>query len=154
MKNQSIVSYKQRLDNLFAQIKAFAGDPELQSHWAMYLCVLTSGFLETSVREIYGLYSSEMAAPNVANFVKNKLEDFQNPKMEKILELTRSFNQAWEIHLRAATEGEIKDAVDSVVANRHLIAHGRSVGITYVMIKNYYNNAIKLIDLIDKQCQQ
>ena len=153
MRNQSIVSYKQRLDNLFVQIKAFAGDPELQSHWAMYLCVLTSGFLETSVREIYGSYATKQAAPNVANFVKNKLEDFQNPNMGKILELTRSFNQEWEIRLRFATEGEIKDAVDSIVANRHNIAHGRSVGITYVRIKNYYDNAIKLIDLIDDQCQ-
>lgn len=154
MRNQSIVSYKQRLDNLFAQIKGVAGDPELQSHWAMYLCVLTSGFLETSVRQIYGLYASNKAAPNVANFVKDKLEGFQNPNMEKILELTRSFSQEWETRLRAATEGEIKDDVDSIVANRHNIAHGRSVGITYIRMKNYYDNALKLIDLIDEQCQR
>lgn len=162
MKNRQAASHRQRLDNLFALFEAFLKDPEvkphwaryheLQSHWAIYLCVLTSGFLEASVREIYGHYASEKAAPNVANFVLDRLEGFQNPKMEKILELTKSFNRGWESDLRVATEGEIKDAVDSIVANRHLIAHGRPVGITYVRIKNYYENAVKVIDLIERQC--
>ncbi|MFQ5956405.1 MAG: HEPN domain-containing protein [Candidatus Brocadiales bacterium] len=153
MNNLTAVRYRQRLDNLFKQIGSFSGDPELQSHWAKYLCVLTSGFLETSVRAIYSQYTKTKAAPYVANFVDVQLKYFQNPKMDKILELTKFFSPEWEYNLRNATDGEAKDAVDSIVANRNRIAHGESVGITYSSMQRYYQNAIKVIKLIDEQCK-
>ena len=131
MKNQEISSNKQRLDNLFKKITAFSTDTDLQSHWARYLCILVSGFLETSVRIIYREYARKKATPQVANFVEGKLEDFQNPKMEKILQLTGLFSKEWANELRLETEGELKDAVDSIANNRNQIAHGGSVGISY-----------------------
>ncbi len=154
MNNLEAVRYRQRLDGLFKRIAAFGEDLELQAHWARYLCVLASGFLETSVRSIYGQYARTKSAPNVANYVEGQLKQFQSPKMENILELTRSFSPSWEERLRDAVDGEPKDAVDSIVANRHNIAHGRPVGITYHTIRSYYGNAIKVIELIDQQCAQ
>jgi hypothetical protein len=150
MKTLEAVRYKQRLDNLFKQISAFSGNIELQSQWARYLCILVSGFLETSVCAIYGEFARKAASPYVANFVKCELDSFQNPKMGKILELTRAFNPLWADELETATEGELRDAVDSIVANRNQIAHGRDVGITYTRIKNYYEGAIKVVDLVEK----
>jgi hypothetical protein len=152
MKNREISHYKQRLDNLFNKIAAFSVEPELQSHWARYLCILVSGFLETSVRAIYSEYAKNKAAPYIVNYVEGRLGDFQNAKMEKILQLTRLFSREWESNLRDATEGNLKDAVDSIVINRHKIAHGEDVGISYVRIKEYYQAAIKVVELIEKQC--
>ena len=154
MNNLEAVRYRQRLDDLFTRIAAFSQDLELQAHWARYLCILASGFLETSVRAIYGQYARTRAAPYVANFVDGELKRFQSPKMENILELTKSFSPSWEERLRGAVEGERKDAVDSIVAVRHNIAHGRPVGITYHTIRGYYENAIKVVELIDDQCAQ
>lgn len=152
MNNREAVRYRQQLDHLFKRIAAYREDLELQSHWARYLCILTSGFLETSVRSIYGQYARTKSAPFVANYVDGQLKRFQSPKMENILELTRSFSTDWEERLRDAVEGEPKDAVDSIVSNRHNIAHGKSVGITYHTVRRYYGNAIKVIELIDAQC--
>jgi RiboL-PSP-HEPN len=150
--NIEIVRYQQRLDYLFKQTTLFPDNIELQSHWARYLCILVSGYLEISVRVIYTKYARTKSVSYVANFVDDQLRNFQNPKMEKILELTRSFSPQWESELRIATEGEIKDAVDSIVANRHQIAHGENVGITYARIQKYYQNAVKVIEMLDKQC--
>jgi len=152
MNTLEAVRYKQRLDNLFGQISVFSGSPELQSQWARYLCVLVSGFLETSICAIYGEFTRRTASPYVANFVKCELGSFQNPRMGKILDLTRAFNPQWANQLEAATEGQLKDAVNSVVANRNQIAHGRDVGITYVRIKNYYEDVVEVVDLIEKMC--
>jgi hypothetical protein len=152
MKILEAVRYKQRLDNLFAQVSAFSGQLELQSQWARYLCVLVSGFLEVSISATYNQFAKSRASPEVANFVKSELDDFQNPKMLKIIELTRAFNSEWANELETATEGKLKDAVDSIVANRNRIAHGEDVGITYSRIKNYYEDAIKVVDLIEKIC--
>jgi len=152
MNTLEAVRYKQRLDKLFGQISAFSGNLELQSQWARYLCVLVSGFLETSICSIYGEFARRTASPYVANFVKCELGSFQNPKMGKILELTRAFNPQWANQLEAATEGELKDAVDSVVANKNQIAHGRDVGITYARIKGYYEDVIQVVNLIEGMC--
>jgi len=42
--------------------------------------------------------------------------------------------------------------IDSVVANRHQIAHGRFVGLTLGRMKQYYDEIIKAIALVDEQC--
>lgn len=152
MNTLEAVRYKQRLDNLFGQILVFSGNPELQSQWARYLCVLVSGFLEISICAIYGEFARRTASPYVANFVKYELGSFQNPKMGKILDLTRAFNPQWANQLEVATEGQLKDAVNSVVANRIQIAHGRDVGITYARIKGYYEDVIQVVNLIEGMC--
>jgi hypothetical protein len=72
--------------------------------------------------------------------------------MNNICSLTREFNATWADQLESDTEGELKDAVDSVVANRHLIAHGRDVGTSYVRMKEYYERSIKVVDLIGVWC--
>lgn len=152
MKNIEIVSRKQRLDNLFTSVAKLSEDFELQSHWARYLCVLVSGFLECSIRTLYAEYTRSKAAPYVANYVADQLKWFQNPKSEKIFELVRSFSSQWEEELKAYTEGERKDAIDSIVANRHLIAHGESVGITYARIQGYYERTLQVVEFIEGQC--
>jgi hypothetical protein len=54
--------------------------------------------------------------------------------------------------LQQYTDGEIKDAVDSIVANRHLIAHGESCNISFERLKKYYGSAVKAIELLESQC--
>lgn len=151
MKPIEVGRQKQRLDNLFERIATFSGDPELQSHWSRYLCVLVSGYLETSVRAIYREYVQKRADPSVLNFVDSQLNEFRNPNMRKILELAHLFNPQWESQIKVATDGQLKEAVDSIVANRHKIAHGDDVGITYTRIRDYYLNAVKVVDLLSKE---
>ncbi len=56
MKNRETVQAKDRLDYLFSRVNEFSEDLELQSHWARYLCVRVSGFIETSIRSILSEY--------------------------------------------------------------------------------------------------
>jgi len=149
--NQEVWRYRQRLDGLFKRTGQMA-DFELQAHWARYLCVLTSGFLEVSIRALFGQYARVVSAPSVATFVEKRLEEFQSPKMNNICGLTREFNPAWADQLESDTAGELKDAVDSIVANRHQIAHGRDVGISHTQMKEYYARAVKVVDLVRAWC--
>ena len=152
MKNPEVARRQQRLNHVFSQISSFAEHLELQAHWASYLCILVSGFLESSLRTIYAEYARHKSAPNVSNFVQRRLRGFQNPNMEAIIQLTSSFNPDWARDLKDATDGELKDAVDSIVANRHRIAHGESVDITYIRIKGYYAKTNEIIEFIENQC--
>ena len=153
MKNIEVVRYKTRLDNLFKKVRVLSEDFELQSHWAKYLCVRVSGFLEVAVHEIYSQYAQDKAAQNVANYVTRNLNRFQNPNMTKIISLTNSFNKEWGVSLKEQTEGQLKDAIDSICNDRNRTAHGRDSGITYTRIHGWYQDAIKVIELIEEQCE-
>jgi hypothetical protein len=72
--------------------------------------------------------------------------------MQDIIELAGMFNSRWGEMLEQGSQGELKDAVDSVMANRNQIAHGENVGISYVRIKEYYNSILKLIDFVESNC--
>jgi len=150
--NREVLSYKQRLDNLFVRVDGFYGDEELQAHLARYLCIIVCGFLENSLRAIYGEYAQNKSHRNVANFVDNQLNRFMNPNMERILNLAGKFSQAWRIELENLTKEKIKESVDSLVANRNQIAHGADVGITIRSMKRQYDDIVKLVMTIEKQC--
>lgn len=73
--------------------------------------------------------------------------------MGQILELTGCFNRAWQSVLEQRCAGEPEDAVNSIVTNRHLIAHGTNVGISFHVLKNYYRSAIRVLEAIEDLCR-
>ncbi len=150
MNHKDVVRLDQRLSALFDKAQGFASDPELQSHWAKYLCVLTSGFLEQSIRILYREYCAKRAAKQVARYVSVSLSGFRNPKMGKILQLTRRFDKDWARQLESKCAGAVKDSIDSVMDNRHKIAHGESVVIGLVGMREYYRHARKVLDYIEE----
>jgi hypothetical protein len=147
----AIHQQKQRLDELFKTAGGFS-DPELQSHWSRYLCVLVCGFLENSVELCLSEYSKRAASPLVSNFVSAKLRNFHSPKMGKILDLIGSFSPNWRTQVETATRGHLSDSVTSIVENRNKIAHGESVGLSIRSLTTYYKDAVEVIDLLEKTC--
>lgn len=152
MNNLEVVSYKQRLDYLFEQVSTLNSEPELQAHWARYLCVLISGLIETALHAIYGKYAVQRSHSNVANYVSSRLERITNPNVDDILQLAGRFNEQWRKELEDSITGELKDSIDSIIANRNLIAHGKNVGISYVVVKRYYENVIAVLEIIETNC--
>ncbi len=148
-----LVAYRQRLNNLFNRAPSFINDSELLSHWAKYLCVLVSGYLETALQYYYCEFSKSKAHPYVSDFAMANIKDFINPKMEKILQLSGQFSKEWKEDLEAFASGERKDAVDSIVANRNNIAHGRSVSLTITRMKRYYEKALEVTEFVKKQVE-
>jgi hypothetical protein len=143
---------RDRLDNLFKKIDVLQGDPELQAHFARYLCILVSGFLENAIIAIYSTYARDKAVPYVANYVESQLGRSPNPNMDRFLQISGAFNPQWRNEIEDKVPLEVKDSINSIVYTRNQIAHGESAGITYITIKNYYSNALKLIDFLRQQC--
>lgn len=152
MRNSNVLRQKQRLDSLFKKAEFLLEDLELHAQWAQHLCVLVAGFLESSVRTLYTEYAYRCATPGVANFVAASLARTTNLNMEKIVQLARSFDENWGEVLGNKSEGHTKNAIDSIYNNRNLVAHGRDCGITMARIKDYYSEAVKLIEAIEQQC--
>lgn len=143
---------KERLDNIFDRVSHLEADEELMAHWAKYLCILTSGFIENSLRMILIRYVTDKACPEVCNFIESSVKGITNLNDEKIMQLLGAFSSKWrERFIQKRTDMQ-KSAIDSVIANRHLIVHGRSVGLTVARMKDYYREVVKAISLIDEEC--
>ncbi|GAI83289.1 unnamed protein product, partial [marine sediment metagenome] len=96
MNNRELSRQLQVLKSLFDKVKDLPeGNIEIISHWAKYLCVLSAGFLENSLSEVYVEFSSRASSPHVANFTRKALSQIQNPKTERFIEITSSFNKSW-----------------------------------------------------------
>ena len=156
MKNQELTRQLQVLQSLFKKTSiATNSDIEMQAHWAKYLCVLSAGFLENALTQIYISFCRNAASEPVANYTSLSLTKIQNPKCTKFVELAASFKKEWGDELeKFVSDGGRKEALDSIVANRHLIAHGKDSGITLSRLQEYLNKSIQVIDFIEKQCSR
>lgn len=148
-----VSSAKSRLDAIFAKVDQFPNaDAEILSHWAKYLCVLTSGFLEQALRLTLSDFAKRKAHPAVARHVTNSLRTLSNINGQKLLELLTSFSNEWRMAYAQTLQDRCKDHIDTLVANRHLIVHGRSVSMSLHDVKEYHRSVIAVVEWIDTIC--
>jgi len=154
MRVQSLASQHQRLTWLLDQAASFENSQlELQAHWARYLCVLSAGFIENALTEVYTEYAKACSHINVANFVSAKLARVHNPKSSRFLETARGFDKSWEQGLdEFLSLGGRREAIDAIMSNRHLIAHGKDSGISLVRVKDYLGKSVEVVEFIENQC--
>lgn len=140
-------------------IKRVGHDPttraiEMQSHWARYICVLSAGYVENSVREIYGQYIKKNSySPAVIRYAIKQLDGVQNPRSEKLVKIATSFDQAWGRELQNHLDQNYRsEAVNSIMSNRNLIAHGRSSNITVGQISRYLDKVVEIAKFMETQC--
>jgi hypothetical protein len=144
--------HKQRLDATFAREAKLSADAELLSDFARYLCVLVSGFLEQSVIELTLEHVRTHAGVSIQRYAEARLRKFTSANARHLTELLGSFDPAWRVDLQQYLTDEPKDAVDSVIALRHQIAHGRSTGLTMTRIKTYYAQVKNVVDHVADLC--
>ena len=120
----------------------------LQSDFACYLCILVAGFVETTISELAIAHCRNRSRPTVTRYIEHDLRRLGVPNAERLLQFVGRFDPNWREELKEFIAGERKDALDSVVANRNEIAHGRSVGITYSRVQDYYINVCQIVDFL------
>ncbi len=137
-----------KLDATFARAPAPTADPEFQADFAKYLCVLVSGYLESAICTLLLSYAQSRSAPEVSSFVERQLDRWTNPKTEKIVELFARFSPDWRDKLSGYLVDERRDSINSLVALRHKIAHGESVGTSLSQIREHYKVINEVVDYV------
>lgn len=154
-----IIELSRQSSALRSLVRRVGHDPstraiEMQSHWARYICILTSGYVESAVRVIYGQYvrKNSYSQPIIRYMIK-QLEGVQNPRSEKLINIADAFDPAWGHALRAHLAQNFRgDAVNAIMSNRHLIAHGRSSNITVGQVSLYLGKVVDVVEFMEKQC--
>lgn len=156
MNNRELSRQLQTLKSLFDKTKGFSEkdiEIEVISHWAKYLCVLSAGFLENALTEVYVEFSAKAASPHVANFARASLSRISNPNAEIFFQVTSSFKKSWgdELQIFLEEDGR-KEAINAIMKNRHKIAHGKKSDISYHWLRDYFDKAVEVIEFMEQQC--
>jgi len=139
---------KRRLDATFERAPPPTAEIELQSDFARYLCVLVSGFLENAIVALVLDFAQRRSSTEIAAFVERELGYWTSPNSEKICSLLGSFSPDWRKQSELFLVDERKEGVNSLVALRHKIAHGESVGTSLSQVKAYYATVVRVLDFI------
>lgn len=153
MLNRELNRQLQSLEQLFQRTAAASdSDIELQAHWAKYLCVLSAGFLENALSELFAEFVKSAASEHVANYAVRTLSRISNPKAEKFFQTARAFKHSWGDDLQHfMDENGRKEAINSIMDQRHKIAHGKNSDISIVRLRGYLDRAVEVLNFIEQQ---
>ena len=156
MQNQELSRQIESIKSLLQHASTAIDDIEILGHWGRYLCVLTAGFLENSIQEVYTEFVRRSSSPAVARFAESKLERINNPNAGEFIGTARSFKPEWADDLRAFLDDDGKrrrNAINSIMTNRNQIAHGVDVGISVDSVREYLLHCIEVVEFIEEQVQ-
>lgn len=145
---QSRLDYIELLFNYF---NSQTLDDELKSHISKYLTVLISGTYEDIIKNVIKEYVfKENVTKEIKNFTSRQINIiFRNPTSKNLKSFLNQFNKKWFIELKEKIDGTNFEALDSIVNNKNLIAHGENTSITFDDIKNYYEQSKTILIELD-----
>lgn len=146
MRLLKLQSQQRKLEVLFDEVSKLEEDDFFKPHLSKYLCVQVTGFLENVIKELLFDFHDHTCKYETMRFINNKLKNYSAIKHGQISDLLNSFSKEWDETYLNSFPKEISESLNSVVAQRHLIAHGQEAGsnITYSQISKYFGD-LKII---------
>lgn len=123
-----------------------ASEPEAKSDLACLACILTCAMVEVACRHYVGRFVERRASQHVQAYVARQLYFFQNPKVEYIEDLLRSFAHGLADRFVDAITEEGNDAVNSVVNNKNQLVHGKGAGLGLDTMVRYHKDVLVVLD--------
>lgn len=145
---------EKNLDNLFSEVSLLSEGDIYKAHLSRYLCVRTSGYLESVMRNLIANYCDGTSPQQIQSYILKKTKYITNLEYRKIVKILGEFSHEWMNDFENRINDQQRSSLNSVVSNRNNIAHGNSDSITYRDMKNYYLDikevAVLLKDIIKK----
>lgn len=151
------IRYRQRITELLKKNVGTADDftleLELQAHWAKYNCVLISGYLEQSIKEILLEHVTANSQTRVRRYVETGWPNSKNMKADAIREILDQFDPGWGEKFDSWVKAdERKKEVNEIIKWRNDIAHGNEANtnnVTRGSVANKFKVACELVDFVE-----
>lgn len=143
MNSEYIQKRLDSIDSLLEYFKDIDMDEELESHAAKYLTVIISGTYEDIIKNTMSTFIHKQTnKKEVSAFASKQIEVvFRNPTKENTKQFIEKFNKEWMKELNKNIENKKWEALDSIVYNKNLIAHGKSSQITLPSLIEHYESS-------------
>lgn len=145
MENETLQTQLRSIHDAFFNCASQTTGDECQAHWGRYMCVIVAGFLENALFQVWRDYF------DCTNRSQVKVPSEQNPKADAFLERARKYNQTWAEEFETYMNDNGRGlAIDSVMTNRHQIAHGGYSNISLQQVVNdYLPKCIEVVEYME-----
>lgn len=142
--------YIRTLDSIFVDAKKIdKEDCELRSHMSKYLCIRVSGLMETFFKRQIANYLDKSTPKPIGNYVNSRFQTFTSVNSKKIKDTLGLFSKEWIENFEYLVSEKLQASLDSIVSNRHNLAHGKNPGITLNQVDEYYNDIKEIISALE-----
>ena len=126
-------------------------DEEVKSYLVKLMCVRTAGLLEVFLKTRISEYSKGKMPPEINRFLTSKFKDITNLKSSKFEDVLNSFSVDWRDKFRSYLDDHEQEklSLDSVIAQRHNIAHGQPSNIGLASMVQYYDDVKSIVVYLD-----
>jgi len=115
---------------------------EIESILTKYLLVHICGAYETEIKNMVTLRAGRTGDKEVESFVKNTIKTFRSLKIEEIKgNLGRFSDGCKSIFDSKIKNTEAEARYSNIITNRHLVAHGNEINITFDELVISYQKA-------------
>lgn len=139
---------EKNLDKLFNEVSGLDEGDIHKAHLSRYLCVRTSGYLESVIRNLIVNYCDGTSPREIENYLSLKIKYITNLEYKKVVSLLAEFSSEWKDQFESIVTDEQKSSLNSVVSNRNSIAHGNTDSITFRNMKEYYIHVKEVADIL------
>jgi hypothetical protein len=149
MLDRKLYQLTTKIDNVY-KIADSIMDEETKSHFSRYLCILTSGYFEESLKLVFEAMAEKQSSPKIKNYIVWSIKKLTNVNCERLDTYISAFDKSAAELFFSKLDSSDKDAIDSLVANRNHIAHGKSVGVSYSRVNEWYKSIKRVIEDLAK----
>lgn len=142
--------YIKDLDGLKNKIDE-VDDEEVKSFLVRLFCVRTSGLLEVFLKTRISEYSKGKVPKEINRFLTSKFKDITSLKTSKLEEVLCAFSTDWSDSFTSYIEehDQLKNSIDSIIAQRHNIAHGQQSNLGIASMNQYYEDVKTVVTYLD-----
>lgn len=136
----TIDDYRAQLDRLAEMAQSHEPGSEEFAEWSRYLCIRTSGYFEQALVDMCERHAAANGAdPNVVSFVSTSVRFNNSFDANKVGRMFGGYNKEWQrvIKRHFRDHGEEAGTLQSLLANRNLIAHGEDSGVTVAAVREW-----------------
>ena len=163
MKHKNRDKFRKRLDSMFTNIPevkddSIQGTTYLHSVWSKHLCVLVSGYLEQSMKELVFEFCDSAASPHVYRYVEKTWPKSKNMRWEQVTKVISNLNEEWGHNVNAWFENNDsrKSELNSLIQWRNDISHGKDANTNHLSIpkvQKHYQTIKLLVDHLEELLQ-
>ena len=120
-----------------------------------YALIRAGGTIEHVYRSIVADFFLSTPVPQIHNYLEKTVRNgSMSATYDNMSGLLGKFDDAWQRNFKNAVDAHpdrtrLRDSLRSLVTNRHAFAHGGVPTATFQDIKNYYNDALTVINIFD-----
>jgi RiboL-PSP-HEPN len=160
MNNPDIQALVDECDNDFARIEtlilALTSINPAVPYLTKYAIIKACGTLEQSFKLLISDFSCAGQSIQIKKFIDISFRESSiNPSLDNIHKSLKKFDEQWNNNFKAFLDADtnisrIKSSINSLNNARNLFAHGGNPTVTFNDVKDYFEDAKKIIEYIEQ----